>query len=326
MEKNIFKKIKNYLPIIGIIIFIYLIYSLGVNDIYESFKSVNPIYIIITLSLTFPRVIIRNIAWQQIQREHKIKLKFWQSLKIFLIGFFYGSITPGYIGQLMRIPYMKERTNEPYGKLFVNSTIESIVHTFSMFCMILLGAFLVIGTYPELFAISFLWIIFMILILLFFIKKERGEKFFFILIKFLIPKSLRKNINRFVSTFYTEFPKPYRLIPPLLVGVITWIIIFSQEYIIIIAMNINIPYLYFLLLFPVANAMGFIPISPAGLGIRELTSIFIFSTLFGISEADIFVFTLLGFIVTDVFTGFIGFLVSIGETRYKKIGANKLKN
>ena len=36
-----------------------------------------------------------------------------------------------------------------------------------------------------------------------------------------------------------------------------------------------------------------------------------------VSEENIFVFALLGFVVTDIFTGFLGFLVSLFETRPK---------
>jgi uncharacterized protein (TIRG00374 family) len=96
---------------------------------------------------------------------------------------------------------------------------------------------------------------------------------------------------------------------------VTWAIIFSQEYIIVIAVGADIPYLGFLLLFPIANIAGYIPITFAGIGTRDFVSILIFSTLFGVKESDIFVFTLIGFIVTDIFTGFLGFLISLTETR-----------
>jgi hypothetical protein len=41
----------------------------------------------------------------------------------------------------------------------------------------------------------------------------------------------------------------------------------------------------------------------------------LFSTLFGVQTEQIFVFTVLGFLITDIFTGFIGFLVSLTEAR-----------
>lgn len=320
MTKKIFKHAKKFLPFIGIIILIYTIYTLDVEKIKNAFFSIKPIFIILALSLTLPRILIRNYAWQLIQKEQNIKLTFFQSLKIFLIGYFYGSITPGYLGQLMRVPYMKKKTGEPYGKLFVNSSIESIVHSSSMYIMIIIGALLVVETFPGIFPITIVWIIILAIIIIYFIKKERGEKLFYTLIKYLIPKKLKHNLNRFVQTFYNDFPKINRLILPFILGIFTWIIIFSQEYIIVLALGLDIPYLYFLLLFPLANAAGFLPITFAGLGTRELAAIVLFSTLFAVAEEEILVVSLVGFIITDLFTGFIGFLATLTETGEKHKG------
>jgi len=316
--KSLFKHAKKFLPLIGIAIFIYIVYSLNFEDIKNAFLSIKPIYIVLALSLTLPLLLIRNYSWQLILKEQKIKLSFFQSLKIFLIGFFYCSITPGFIGHLMRVPYMKEKTGEPYGKLFVNIFIDSTLRTVAIFLMILTGALLVIGSYPKLFWITIIIFIILVLVLLYFIKKERGEKLFHKLIKYLIPKKLKDNFHKFVNTFYFDFPRITRLILPILVAFITWIIVFTQEYIIVMALGVDIPYHYFILLFPVANIAGFIPITFAGLGIREGTSILIFSTLFAVSQEDVFVFTLAGFIITDIFIGFIGFLVSLTEAREKR--------
>ncbi len=319
MARKIFEQAKKFLPLIGIAIFVYIVYSLDIEKIIVVFLSINPIFIIFSLTLTIPRLIIRNAAWQIIQKEQKITISFFQSLKIFLIGYFYGSITPGYIGQLMRVPYMKEKTGAPYGKLFVNSLMETIIHTISLYGMMLIGALLVIGVLPELLYISAIWVVLLAIILFYFVKRERGEKLFHSLIQYLIPKKLKTNLYRFVDTFYTDFPEIKKLLLPLILGIFTWIIIFSQEYIIVLALGIDLPYLYFLLLFPIANVVGFIPITFAGLGTRELTAIFLFSTLFGVVEEEVFVFTLLGFVITDIFTGFIGFILSLTETKKRSM-------
>ncbi len=317
MKTKSLKTVKKFLPFIGISIFLYILYTLDVEKIIDAFFSIHPIYIILSLSLTIPRLIIRNYAWQLIQREQKISLHFFQSLKIFLIGYFYGCITPSYIGQLMRVPYLKEVTKQPYGKLFVNSVLETVIHTLSLYGMMIIGALIVIGTSPEIFWITIIYLLILGAILFYFLKRERGEKLFYALIKYFIPKKLKNNFNKFVSTFYADFPSIKKLILPLVIGLFTWIIIFSQEYIFVFALGVDIPYLYFLLLFPIANTAGFLPITFGGLGTRELTSIFIFSTLFNAEAEKIFVFTLLGFIITDLCTGFIGFVLSLTETRKK---------
>jgi len=319
LSKNWFRVAKKFLPLIGIIIFIFTIYNLNTEKIIDAFLSINPLFIVLSTLLTIPVLIIRNYSWQIILKEQKISVGYWQSLKIYLIGIFYSSITPGYLGILMKIPYLKEKTGAPYGKLFVNVIINSITSNLSLYGVIIVGAIIVIGTFPELIIISVMWAIILAVILLYFIRKERGEKLLYALIKYLIPKKLKHDFNRFVNTFYIDFPRLRILILPFILGIIKWIIILSQEYIIVLAVGADIPYLYFLLLFPVANVAGYIPISFAGLGVRELTAIVIFSTLFAVQEEKILVFTLVGFIITDIFIAFAGFLLTLTEAGKKPI-------
>ena len=115
----------------------------------------------------------------------------------------------------------------------------------------------------------------------------------------------------FVDTFYNDFPKPNKLIIPFILSLLIWIIIFSQEYLIATLLGVSIPYFSFILLFPTANLAGYIPFTIGGLGFREYTSILIFTTLYSISEEEIFLFTLLGFILLDILTGLFGFIASL---------------
>ena len=324
MTKQLFRYVKKFLPIIGILLLAYLVYIIGPEDILNSVFQIHPIYIVIALFLMIPRVFVRNYAWQLIQKEQKIKIGYWQSLKIMLIGFFYGSWTPGYVGQLMRIPYMKQKTSEPYGKLFINVIIEVTLHSLSLYLIIVIGALLILSYQPAILYIIIAYLVITGVILFYFIKKERGEKLLCTLIKWFIPKSFKGSFNSFVSTFYTDFPKIRRLVLPFIISSISWILIFTQEYIIIIALDLDIPYLYFLLLFPIANAAGFIPATFGGLGFREYVAVLIFSTIFLVPDEKILVVSILGFLITDVFTGFIGFLLSLTETRDKSY--KNLKN
>jgi uncharacterized protein (TIRG00374 family) len=317
MVKNLLNKAKLVLPFIGLIILAYIIYSLDVHKIITAFLSIEPIFIMYSLLLTIPLLILRNVIWQIILKEQKITVRFFDSLKIYLIGVFYGSISPGYYGQLMRIPYLKEKTGEPFGKLFINTIIETFLHTFSLYGMMIIGAVLVSGTIPQLLPITIVWIICWALLAVYFTRKERGEKFFRVFITYLIPKKVKPHLNAFVDSFYSDFPRFKAMILPYILGSITWIIVFSQEYLILLGLGLQIPYFAFLVLFPIANVAGFIPITFAGLGTRELTAIIIFTTLFPVAKEQILVLSLVGFIVTDLFLGFLGFLLSLTESRIK---------
>ncbi len=317
MVKNLIGKLKLVLPFIGLGILAYIIYSLDLQKITSAFLSIDPIYIVYALLLTIPLLVIRNVEYQIILKEQKITLRYLDSMKIYLIGIFYGSFTPGYSGQLMRIPYLKEKTGEPFGKLFINTIIDTFVHSFSIYGMIIIGAFLVVGTIPELLPVTIVWMIGFCLAVLYFSGKERGENFFSVIITYLIPKKVKPHLNAFVDTFYSDFPRFRVMIIPYLIGIITWVIVFSQEYLILLGLGLEIPYLTFLALYPIANVAGFIPITFGGLGTREFTAILIFTTLFTVTAEQILVLSLVGFLITDIFLAFLGFLLSLKESRSK---------
>jgi uncharacterized protein (TIRG00374 family) len=321
MVSNLLRRAKLFLPFIGLIILFLIVYSLNINLIIDAFLSINLWYVIAALSLSLPMLLARNAAWQLIMRDQKVHVGFFYSAKLFLIGLFYGIITPGYVGELARVAYLKERTEEPYGKLFVNTVVETFVHTLSLYGMMVIGAVLVVGTLPNLLPLTVLWVIAVCLIALYFSRKGPGEKVFHILIRYAIPKKMKEQLSAFVDTFYLDFPHFKAMILPFLLGIITWVIVFTQEYIIALSLGLTIPFLMFLLLYPIANTAGFIPITFAGLGTREFTAILIFSTLYAIPQEKILVLSLVGFMVTDVFVGLLGFVLSLTETRSENHGS-----
>ncbi len=327
MKDTLFKYLKKILPFIGLIFFIfYITFTFDFVDIKEAFLRVSPIFICISLVLTIPGVIIRNYAWQIVLKEQGIQISFLQSLKVFLIGYFYGSFTPGFYGQLMRIPYLKEKTGQPYGKLFVSTFIEITMRGFSVYFMILIGALIFLSSIKEIFYVILVWFIIFSSVIFYFIKKERGEKIFYLFVKYFIPKRFKVSLNSFISTFYNDFPRIRVLILPVLLSVITWVLIFTQYYIFVIALGLQIPYIAFLFLFPIANVAGFIPITIAGVGIREITAITIFTTIYNVTKEEILVVSLLGFLIIDIVTGFVGFLLSLTETVDKKSFLKALKH
>jgi len=323
-KKNLIKYFKKLMPLIGIFIFIYLIYDIGTGEIISTFLKLSPLYVAISLLFLIPRLLIRNFQWQIILKKQKIDIKFIKSLKIMLIGFFYGCITPGYLGGAMTLPYMKEETKQPIGKLFVNRSILTITSQMSLYCMMILGTFLLIEQIPRAFSIACIFFLINAAMALFFIKKTRGEKTFYFLINTFIPKKARPILIRFVDTFYRDFPSFKDFLLPFLIGFIPWILIYSQIYVVALSLDIQIPYFTFLMIYPIANVIAFIPISTGGLGTREATLIFLFS-FFGVSSAEAVVISLSGHLLTDMLPGFGGFILSTIEARNNKKSLSEAK-
>ncbi len=315
MENNFFLWAKRLLPLIGIVIFVVLVLHLGFEDISDALLSVSPFYVFAAAVPIVPAMLIRAYAWQLVLREQHISLGFFRVAKILFIGYFYGMITPGYVGQIARVVYVKEETQEPSGKLFVNVFIEMLLRTFSLYLVLVVGAFALLSYFPHLVPLTVLWVGVIVLFSLVFVNPRRGSFVFEWLIVHFVPCRMQGSLSRFVDSFYQDFPRIRVLLVPFVLGLLSWWLIFSLEYLFVIALDLSIPYLSFLLLFPIANVAGFIPISFGGLGTRELTAVIIFSTLFSVSESAVFVVSILGFLITDIYVGLIGFALSLTETR-----------
>jgi uncharacterized protein (TIRG00374 family) len=316
-KEKIISLIKKFITLIGILILTYLILDIGVEDITNTFLSISPIYLIFAILLTIPRVLVRGYAWQIILKKHKIKMSYIDTIKIFLIGYFYASITPGYAGHLIRVPYLKEKTNEPLGKLTTNTFIETITHTLSLYGMMSLGAILIISEFPEIFPITIIFVSASIAVYIILIKRERGEKIFHFLVKYLIPKKHKISLTKFVDSFYNDFPRLRDLAVPFFLGIITWIIIFSQIYIIGLSLGIDVLYHYFILLYAIANVVSFIPITFSGFGTRDVTVVALLS-IFDVQPATAITISISGHIITDLLTGLYGLIISIFEVKSGK--------
>ena len=237
-----------------------------------------------------------------------------KSLKMLLIGYFYALLTPGNSGSLVKTLYMKDETDEPLGKLFINCVIHSVVIMAPTYCMMLIGAFLISDKIPELLPIVFIAVLVNILIWIYFIKKERGEKTLNLLIKMFIPKKLKKYFTGFVDTFYNDFPPVRSLILPFLLGIICSIMFYSQFYVIGLSLDIRVPYLTFIMIYPIAIVMSSLPISFNGFGTREALSVFLFS-FFGVPWENALVLSLAGYLIVNLPKSFSGFLVSVAEAK-----------
>lgn len=320
--------IKKILPLIGLILLIFLIFEIGLDKIIDTILKISPIFIFIAILITIPRLLIKNYQWQKLLKIQKIKISYYKSLKIYLISYFYGCITPGYLGCLVNIPYLKEETKEPSGKLFINILFLSFFNSVSRLIVVIIGAVLLIDKLPDVLKYAAIFLIINVLFFLYFIKRERGERTLLFFIRILIPKKLKFYFINFVNSFYKDFPQLKKLIIPIILWIPLWFLYSSQIYIIGLSIGIEIPFLFFILIYPITDLVSSIPISAGGLGIREAAAIFILG-IFSVPAEKALVLSLAGYLLADLLTGSYGILISATEAKYKdtlfRIKLQKLK-
>ncbi len=306
-------KIKKYLPILGIFIFAYLLIKLDISKVFNEIAKVNINFLVIAIALSFFLIVMQTLKWFIIARQQKINVPFLEAVKINLIGFFYGFITPAKVGNIIRANYLKKYSDNKIGKGVGNFILDKVLDLCSLVFLMIMASFFFRNI------ISIKWILPVILfalliIILIILMNERLSRKLFVgmgkVIGRLIPEKFKEKIRDGFHSFYNDKPKNKYVLVFFLVNLFTWIILYLAMYFIGLSLEINVPFIYFLIIPPVATLVAQIPITIGGIGTRELTMIGLFGLL-GIEATKVFSMSLISLFLGDIIPGIIGFLFSV---------------
>ena len=314
--QEIFGYIKFLLPLIGVGAFFYIIYDIGISQITKAIGNINWLFFILSLALFVPRILASTYKWKMIAREQGITVGLGTLINLNLVGIFYGTITPLWLGDYIRIPYLQRRTGEQFGKCASSVLIDQVLELVALFVLALGGSLILIGYRPIFFQVFFIIFIVLIILSWFLKEKKRSEKLFSIFYRFCIPRTLKSFFSQEFNSFYEHMPTMKFLFLPLLLEIGSYVLFFTHIYILALSLPFAIPYLSFIFIYPIASLVGLIPITISGFGTREGMLIHLFS-LYNIPSDTTVAVSLTGYCVTMLIPSLIGGVVAIFQAKKK---------
>ena len=311
IEKLPIKKLTKFIPIIGLILFIYILVNIGYEKIIHTFSIIPWYYFVLSLLIFLPKLVLAGIKWQYINKKQDIHISFLTILKLYLLGLFYGSVTPGAIGMHIRVYYLRKKSQASFEKCIANSLIEGTIAFIAGLFIAVIGSVLVIKSYPGILPLVFGFFLIYTLAFIFFMEHKRGKGFFSFIIRPFLPKDNKESIDIIISRLYKDIPQLRDLILPFILELLIWTIAASQVYVLSLTFSISISYIDFILLSAASVIIGnVIPLTVGGLGVREGTFVVLMST-YGVSYEIAFVLSLAGFLVKNLIPGLVGLFVSL---------------
>lgn len=279
-----FRKTTSFLPLLGVLIFLYIVYRTGVSNIIDALSNINLLYLFIfvpffLILITF----VRGYKWKLIiDSLVKKKIPLLRSSKITLIGFFVGFITPGRIGDFVRSFYLKKDRKlnlaESFSTVFVDRFIDLIVVlVFGVISVLIFSKYFNTNIFYGLIIISIIAIIG-----LYIIQKKKTVKIFLRpFYNLLVPEKYKTKISKSFNDFYDNIIKYKRnkklLFRVLVLNILNWFVIFTYMYFIALICDLNVSFLYILIISPLVVLVEIIPISVSGIGTREAALVFLLS-------------------------------------------------
>lgn len=262
--------------IIGLLIIIFLLYKLDFIKVYQTILKINLIVILLILLHYTITVLMNTLNLKVLLTSLNLKIKFLDLLKSYLLSYSFGRFSPATLGEFSLIHFLKRRGIE-YGKGAVTAVIFKSMVFIILSIIGILGFFLF---FPAKQAIKItLFLIILIIIFSFSLISNKIRK----LIKKYILRKYSSKFKGFSKNLFYVIKKKKRIL--LLSSFIYFIRLLLGAfliYLIFLSFNIKLP----IFIIMIINAMGLlvslIPISISGLGIKESTTVFLYSTL-GIS-------------------------------------------
>lgn len=314
--------VKKILPVVGIVILIYIITTLDLEEIVAVFTEIHPVYSFLSFFLIIPILLLTNIQWQILLKKQKIQVSFLYSLKNILIGYFYGFITPGGLGAYTRSLYLKYESREPLPKCVSNIITFNTIDYITLLLIAAIGGVLLSGKFPYLFLAIVMVLIIVIALFLFFLKQGKSKVMFTKLVQSRIFETVKNRLEDPIESFYENLPGFRDVLLPFSISIVGWIVRFSEFYIVSRLFFIDVPYIYFIFIIAIADVVATLPISIYGLGTREATLLTLFS-IFTIVPEKILSLSLFWFAVVWLSPSIIGAFITVIES--KKLGHLKTK-
>lgn len=289
--------------VISIALIILLLRLINIPDMLSLLKSVNPYYFILLLVLITLDRIFMAYKWHLLLKVKDMSISIFSTIRIYYIGTLAGFFLPTTVGGDM-VRVLKLRSEKKSGTDVLSSVILERILGFIASAILAPIAALFLISFLELDVWRFLWIagafLFLFTILMVISFSE------FLVRKIDKSKKLSKNIlfGKFKKLYlsYAEYKNHKSLLVVFLVlSIFEQIMPVIGNYLACRALNLSVPFVYFLLIIPLIQLVSRIPISFEGIGVNEGLMVYFFALL-GLSKTGAFTIGLLGHIAIIIAT------------------------
>lgn len=304
MFNKIFKK---YSYILGLIIFAILLSKINLGGIFQNIKNVKLNYLILAFLLAFPLLLSKTLCWNYIKRKQGIKYSFKDSFLMYCSGLYIGILTPGKIGEISKILYLK-KDGQSMGKSLVGVVLDRLSDFAFLVSFVLISSLFFFSEFKKESLIAILGIMILIIIFWIFIKTGLFRWFLKKLFNNLIPQKYQEswkiNFQDFINDVKSFKIKHWLII--FLITALSWTFYYLQTFIIAKGLGIDVPILYLVISVTIAGLITLIPISISGIGTRDAALLTLFIP-FSISAEKIIAFSTL-ILLMSLVTAIIGLI------------------
>ena len=277
---------------IGFVILIVLLSKLNISGIWDYLVRVKLSYYLFGLSLFIPMLFFKSLRWKYLLDKQFINISQKESLIFYASGMFIGAVTPGRIGEVIKVSYIRNKGFST-GAAFFSVFVDRLSDILFLAGIGYIGTALLFGIFTEQIAVvSLFFSAIAVACVICTLTGERVKKAGKWLANFVFPEKsvglVLRNTQEFMKSFKLLDIKTTILL--ILITAISWLFYYLQMFLFAKSLSLDVSFIQIIAIVSVATLIALIPVSIAGIGTRDASLVFLFSRL-GLSEESAIAFS-----------------------------------
>jgi glycosyltransferase 2 family protein len=258
---------------LGLFIIFILVYSIGLKKILNTFSDINLFPFAGVVLFYFLGFLTGALNLEILLRCINKNFGYLKLLKYYLLSWSVSLFLPGKVGEFSIIYFMKNENIE-LGEAVVISLMDKIITILSLLSFAVFGFFVFFSIYDAIKIIFIILIGFVLLLL--FIMTNFGRS----IIKKIFLRKYASKFKGFSKTWFFYFRKRKKLLLlNYIITLIKWSFAFWMMYFLFLVFRWNVSFVNILLVVSTVRLISLVPITISGLGIREMSAIYLFGKL-----------------------------------------------
>lgn len=290
--------------IIGIGIFVFILFKINFSQFVGIWHKIDIVFVLAGLFFVVVEIIVRAAKWMYLLRFFSIPIPFGQSVTVFWVGLFIGMVTPGKLGDILKVYFLDVAENSRLRALL--SVVLERVTDFIILAVVGLASALAVFEWNANFSKSLFIMLLFGTVLLFVIKQKHY-------LKDLIQKALSKYAPLLADQFQKLSVKHMlsdwqgadkRLLYVVVILLLfCWFVYFVSRYFLMLSLHITLSFLDMTACVALSTIFALLPISVSGIGTRDVSMIYLFS-FYGLTAEQAIAFSIIILITDSVIVSF----------------------
>ncbi|HEC91972.1 MAG TPA: flippase-like domain-containing protein [Candidatus Atribacteria bacterium] len=306
--------------IISAVLILYLLSKISFAELWYIIQFSRLVYLFLAFFLIVIGVFISSFKWKLLLSIKSARASYLELVRFYFIGLFFNSIMPSTIGGDVIRGYELSRKYGGKSEIFSSIFMERFTGIIALISFAIVGFLLETSKFysPDIILILLLFIglTIGIIIVLYDKKNIKFFGYFYLPILDMFEKfELKNKLERLYDSINDYKNYKSIVLKSLFFSFIFQFFSIISTYIIALALNIDIYIIHFFMFVPIITCISMIPISIAGLGVREMSFVYFFTQV-DLTASESFMISITGFLLV-VMVSLMGGLMYLDYARSK---------